>query len=104
MKIGMGTIRWLKSSAIGGALLLVVGVALLSVPLVSDVLIDHLQIFPPLTLLEIDTAAKGPPAAIVILAAGRRRYAPEFGGESVDALSLERTRYGADLARRTGLP
>lgn len=42
--------------------------------------------------------------AIVILAGGQRRYAPEFGGATVNALSLERLRHGARLARRTGLP
>lgn len=42
--------------------------------------------------------------AIVILAGGQRRYAPEYGGSSVSALSLERLRYGARLARASGLP
>lgn len=42
--------------------------------------------------------------AIVILAGGRRSNAPEYGGETVSALTLERVRYGARLARRTGLP
>ncbi|MCV2218757.1 YdcF family protein [Thauera sp. Sel9] len=42
--------------------------------------------------------------AIVILGAGRRSYAPEFGGETVNRLALERLRYGAHLARATGLP
>ncbi|ENO89698.1 YdcF family protein [Thauera linaloolentis] len=42
--------------------------------------------------------------AIVILGAGRREYAPEFGGETVNRLALERLRYGARLARTTGLP
>lgn len=51
--------------------------------------------------------ATGPPTAIVILAAGRRTYAPEFGApynETIDALTLERVRYGAFLASRTNLP
>ena len=42
--------------------------------------------------------------AIVILGAGRRPYAPEFGGATVNRLALERLRYGAHLARATGLP
>lgn len=42
--------------------------------------------------------------AIVILGAGRREYAPEFGGETVNRLALERLRYGARLARMSGLP
>lgn len=42
--------------------------------------------------------------AIVILAGGRLRNAPEYGGETVNRLTLERARYGARLARGTGLP
>jgi uncharacterized SAM-binding protein YcdF (DUF218 family) len=42
--------------------------------------------------------------AIVILGAGRRTHAPEFGGETVNRLALERLRYGAVLARETSLP
>lgn len=47
-----------------------------------------------------------PPAdAIVVLGAGRNVPAPEYpGGETVSASSLERLRYGARLARRTGRP
>lgn len=42
--------------------------------------------------------------AIVILAGGQRRRAPEYGGATVSALSLERVRYGARLWRETDLP
>jgi uncharacterized SAM-binding protein YcdF (DUF218 family) len=42
--------------------------------------------------------------AIVILGGGMRQYAPEFGGKTVNRLTLERLRYGAHLARRSGLP
>ena len=42
--------------------------------------------------------------AIVILAGGLRRAAPEYGGNTVGRLTLERVRYGATLARQTGLP
>jgi|SRR5215471_12631699 len=105
MKIAMGKVWvWLKRGVAGGMLAVGGGALVLSVPLVANALVDRLQIFPALGAAEIDAAANGPPAAIVILAAGRRRYAPEFGGESLDAFSLERTRYGADLARQTGLP
>ena len=41
--------------------------------------------------------------AIVVLAGGRQR-APEYGGETVSALSLERVRYAAKLARERRLP
>lgn len=51
-----------------------------------------------------DAAALRQAQAIVILAGGRRRNAPEYGGETVSALTLERVRYGARLARASGLP
>ena len=41
--------------------------------------------------------------AVVILGGGVRR-APEYGGDTLGRLSLERVRYGAKLARETGLP
>src|SRR5215471_3238051 len=62
----------------------------LSIPLVSDVLVDHLQIYPALPPEAIEAAAADPRTAIVILSAGRRLYAPEFGGDTVDELALER--------------
>lgn len=58
-----------------------------------------LETAPPLTA---QAAQRG--QAIVILGAGKRRHAPEFGGETVNRLALERLRYGAKLARETGLP
>jgi uncharacterized SAM-binding protein YcdF (DUF218 family) len=86
-------------------LLLISGGSLfLSISAVSDTLIDSLQVFPPLSPAEIRTAGSGAPAAIVILSAGRRVYAPEFGGQTADEITLERVRYGAKLARETQLP
>ena len=42
--------------------------------------------------------------AIVILAGGAYRSAPEWGGETVNSITLGRVHYGAALARRTQLP
>ncbi len=42
--------------------------------------------------------------AIVILSGGLRDYAPEYGGATVNRITLERVRYGARLARQSGLP
>lgn len=42
--------------------------------------------------------------AIVILAGGLNRSAIEWGGESVNDFTLQRIRYGAKLARLSGLP
>lgn len=49
-------------------------------------------------------AAAGRPAAVIVLGAGRDRYAPEYGGPSLTPLTMERLRYGAWLARRLDLP
>jgi uncharacterized SAM-binding protein YcdF (DUF218 family) len=42
--------------------------------------------------------------AIVILGGGILHHAPEFDGTTVNHLTLERLRYGAKLAKRSGLP
>lgn len=52
----------------------------------------------------VSTQALQSAQAIVILGGGKRSHAPEFGGETVNRLTLERLRYGARLARKTGLP
>ena len=52
----------------------------------------------------LDEAAARGAQAIVVLGAGRRTHAPEFGGETVNRLALERLRYAAQLARSTRLP
>lgn len=44
------------------------------------------------------------PQAIVVLGAGRNAGAPEFGGDTVNMMTLERLRYAAFLARKTKLP
>jgi uncharacterized SAM-binding protein YcdF (DUF218 family) len=93
-----------RYTVLGMLLSVAAGGVVLSVPAVSDALINSLQVFPALSPAEIQTAASGPPAAIVILSAGRRIYAPEFGGQTADEITLERVRYGAKLARETHLP
>ncbi len=85
-----------------GSALAWTGVALnlaLITPLTVGWLVDALE---PAPTLSVDAARRA--QAIVVLGAGKRTYAPEFGGETVNRLSLERVRYGARLARQTGLP
>ncbi len=73
----------------------------LSTPFVAGVLLDSLQWYPARP--ELDTTE--PQAeAIVVLSAGRRRESPEYGGDTVGSLTLERIRYAARLKRETGLP
>ena len=52
----------------------------------------------------LDFAQAREARAIVILGGGIRRNAPEYGGDTLGRLTLERVRYGAVVARRTGLP
>jgi uncharacterized SAM-binding protein YcdF (DUF218 family) len=72
--------------------------ALLSTGLVARGLLWTIDVSPPLRLEDARTAQ-----AIVILGGGVRD-APEYGGDTVARLSLDRVRYGARVARQTGLP
>jgi uncharacterized SAM-binding protein YcdF (DUF218 family) len=77
----------------------VVTLLLLSLPIVAALLIRALDRAPVFDLSQAANAQ-----AIVILGGGTRDYAPEFGGVTLNTLTLERVRYGARLARNTGLP
>jgi uncharacterized SAM-binding protein YcdF (DUF218 family) len=72
---------------------------LLSTPASVSVLLDGLETDPVVNASQLKDAD-----AIVILGGGSRKYAPEYGGSTVNRLSLERVRYGARLARQSGLP
>lgn len=84
-----------KMFAWGGLLL---ALALIT-PATVDLLLDGLETTPPLQAASLKGAD-----AIVILGGGSRSYAPEFGGTTVNRLTLERLRYGARLARQSKLP
>ena len=81
------------------AVLGAVTLLLLSIPVVAALLTHALDRAPP-----FDPAHPGNAQAIVILGGGTRDYAPEFGGVTLSTLTLERVRYGARVARATGLP
>ena len=79
----------------------------------AGVALNLLLIFPPsvgwlVARVEypqmLDRARAREAQAIVVLGAGKRTHAPEFGGETVNRLALERLRYAAALARETRLP
>ncbi len=70
----------------------------LSMPVVAMALARTLEP-PPVTPAQLKQAQ-----AIVILAGGSNRGSPEWGGETVKTYTLQRLRYGARLARETGLP
>jgi uncharacterized SAM-binding protein YcdF (DUF218 family) len=71
----------------------------LSTPVVAHLLSTLVDDSPPL-----DFARARGAQAIVILGGGVRRDAVEYGGDTLGHLTLERVRYGAQVARRTGLP
>ena len=74
------------------------GLLVLSLPIVSHLLVRSLES----PALDLRRAAEA--QAIVILGGGVRRNAAEFGGDTLARLTLERVRYGAVVARATGLP
>jgi uncharacterized SAM-binding protein YcdF (DUF218 family) len=89
--------RWRRSGLLFAATCLIALLAL-STTMVAQWL-AHLLEPPPLSAADRSAAQ-----AIVILAGGRVHAAPEWGGDTVNAATLRRTRYGAQLARETGLP
>lgn len=72
---------------------------ILSMPAVGNRLLGQLEPYPALNPAHLPQAD-----AIVILGAGTYFDAPEYGGDTVDSMELERLRYGARLAHMTGLP
>lgn len=71
----------------------------LSLPVVADWLSAGIETYPPISAQLLASAQ-----AIVILGGGVHYEAPEYGGDTVSRFSLERLRYGAKLARESGLP
>ena len=84
-----------RTLAAAGILILLV----LSVPVVALALLRSVDTTPALDFERAKSAH-----AVVILGGGVRRNAPEFGGDTLGRLTLERVRYGARVARLTGLP
>lgn len=78
----------------GAALLYAVSISAITRPLLAT-----LENHPP-----VDPGRLREAQAIVVLGAGLNRNAPEYGAPTVSRLALERVRYGARLARVSGLP
>jgi len=83
----------------GVALGCLIAVFALAVPEVATALVQMLGV--PRPFEAQDAAGAG---AVVILSGGVRTDAPDYGGDTVSTLTLERLRYGARVARMTGLP
>jgi len=71
----------------------------LSTPPVAFLLLTLVDTSPPLDVQRARSAQ-----AIVVLGGGVRRHAAEYGGDTLGHLTLERVRYGAQVARAIGLP
>ena len=71
----------------------------LSTPWVGSLLQKSLEISAPVSSDALKTAD-----AIVVLGGGRRVDAAEYGGDTLNGISLERLRYAAFLHRTSGLP
>jgi uncharacterized SAM-binding protein YcdF (DUF218 family) len=76
----------------------ILSILVLSLPITASALMSITTTAPPLDY----AAARGAQAVVVL--GGGRRYAPEYGGETVSEWTLERVRYGAKVARELGLP
>ncbi|HEY2969079.1 MAG TPA: YdcF family protein [Casimicrobiaceae bacterium] len=86
----------------GGRIMAWTGILLLlalSTPMVALLLLKLVDTSPPLDVQRARSAQ-----AIVILGGGVRRHAAEYGGDTLGHLTLERVRYGAQVARAIGLP
>jgi len=81
------------------------GLWLTSTSALADVLLRQLVPSPPaLTTADIQRLKAAPHTAILVLGAGRRKLALEYGAASLKPFTLERLQYGLWLARQTGLP
>jgi len=90
-----------RAPGLGKSLILLATIALyaLSTPWVGGLLQKSLEISAPIRPAELQTAE-----AIVVLSGGRRLDEAEYGGDTLNNLSLERLRYAAFLHRASGLP
>lgn len=90
--------RWRHGGATLATLSLL-GLLVLSLPVVGNALMAPLEPHPPITSAQLRRVQ-----AIVILGAGSYHAAPEYGGDTVSHYTLERLRYGARLGRESSLP
>lgn len=87
----------------------VLGVWLASSEAVGQLLTRHLLQTPPalnadaLTALAQRSQAEGD-VAVLVLGGGARQHVPEYGGSSLNAISLARLRYGVWLAKKIEAP
>lgn len=92
--------RWPKLARVS-LVLSIASLWILSLPVTGLALMHGLESqYSPVNTAQLDKDTR----AIVILGGGRRVSAAEYGVDSVNARTLERLRYGAELHRETQLP
>lgn len=96
---GLLMLKWRPRLGRGLAWIGVGALFLLSMPVVEGGLAWLLYRDGPVDLRRVHDAQ-----AVVILGGGLRRETPEYGGDTLGRLTLDRVRYGAWMARKTGLP
>lgn len=95
-----------KRSRFLGTTLLWIGIAalyVLSLPVTGSALLCTLQ-RSAVALPIVDKIQAGDVDAIVVLGGGRAIGQPQYGGDTVSKLTLERLRYAVRLQRASGLP
>jgi uncharacterized SAM-binding protein YcdF (DUF218 family) len=93
--------------SMAGAAILTFSIALLiglSLPITGHQFLSSLESYARPAEPEPGMGDKSTAQAIIVLGAGRNADAPEYQGDTVNALTLERLRYAAQLQRKTGLP
>lgn len=83
------------------AFLIITGVGLLylaTIPATTNWLCSITPLYKPVDPNSLDNGV------IVVIGGGTYHYAPEYAGDSINALSLERIRYAAWLQKQTSLP
>ncbi len=97
---------------LSGALAIIIGVAgvwLSSTSAIGQLLTQHWLLAPPaLTAQEVTNlkqrSAAQADVAVLVLGGGARQFVPEYGGSSLDEISLTRLRYGVWLAKQINAP
>jgi uncharacterized SAM-binding protein YcdF (DUF218 family) len=98
--LGLCMLRWRPRLGKGVAWCGVLVSLFLMLPATVDGLVAPIEnVSGPLDLQTVKGAE-----AIVVLGGGQRVRAPEYEGPTLNSVTLERVRYGARLARATGLP
>jgi uncharacterized SAM-binding protein YcdF (DUF218 family) len=97
----LGLLMALRWKRLGRGLQIAAFVALyaLSTPYAANRLLASLEPAAPL-----DTQQIGQAGAIVVLSANAGGLTPEYGADTIGAMTLERMRYAVHLQRETGLP